>query len=176
MSHFCNCAWRCFSFPSLEGSTSFRLFHKSRLNKQLLNGNCYQEDDDDVDNKIILDECSTVTLGLQIFLDHRSSRIIDQKILMTLPPLSASPPFSILGLHWRSSGCLLSTIHHLLIFLHFRLFVLVNLYKFILVHLGSLEFLWEPSGSCALSFRIFVFLSFWLLDPLSFCLSAQVYL
>ena len=44
-------------------------------------------------------ECSTddqtITLGLQIFLDHRSSRTIDQKILMTLHP----PPFSILGVH-----------------------------------------------------------------------------
>ena len=34
-------------------------------------------------NKIILDECSTgdqtFILGLQIFLDHRSSRTIDQK-------------------------------------------------------------------------------------------------
>ena len=28
----------------------------------------------------------TIILGLQIFLDHRSSRTIDQKILMTLPP------------------------------------------------------------------------------------------
>ena len=45
--HFCNCAWRCFPFPSLEGSTSFRLFHKYWLNKHLLNENCYCDDDDD---------------------------------------------------------------------------------------------------------------------------------
>ena len=47
------------------------------------------------------DECSTgdqtIILGLQIFLDHRSSRTIDQKILMTLPPL----PFLILVV-WMS--------------------------------------------------------------------------
>ena len=50
-----------------------------------------------------------------IFLDHRSLSSIDQKILMKPPPPSSpSPLFSILVGHWRSSGCLLSPIYHLL--------------------------------------------------------------
>ena len=78
------------------------------------------------------DECragdQTIVLGLEIFLDHRSSRIIDQKILMTLlPPLPPpAPPFPILGVHWRSSGYLLSPIHRLFNPLSFCLSVFLS--------------------------------------------------
>ena len=51
-------------------------------------------------------ECSTgdetIILGLQIFLDHRSSRTIDQKILMALPPTFFDLKSS-LEVVWRSS-------------------------------------------------------------------------
>ena len=72
------------------------------------------------------DRCSTdqtIILGLQIFLDYRSLSSIGQKILMMLPPPSSSPPFSILLVHLRPSGCFLSPIHHLFVFLSFCLFV-----------------------------------------------------
>ena len=85
------------------------------------------------------DECSTgdqtIILGLQIFLDHRSLSSIDQNILMTLP----LPPFSILGGHWRWSGCLLSPIHHLSELLSFCLSVFLSFCPCLtlIVHLSS---------------------------------------
>ena len=53
----------------------------------------YCSDRDSLATRSIKDECSTVDqtiiLGLQIILDHRSSRIIDQKVLCPI----ASPSF-----------------------------------------------------------------------------------
>ena len=90
------------------------------------------------------DECSTGSnnhLRFTDLLDHILLSSIDQKILITLPPLtSISPPFSFLVGHWRSSGCLLSPIHHhilsyyLSVFLSFCL-LFGHLSSYVYVHL-----------------------------------------
>ena len=82
----------------------------------------------------------------------------------TAPPFPI-PTFPILVVHWRSPGCFLSPIHHLLllfIFLPFCLFVSLSKlifngsYLFIIVHVSSLKFGWYPSESCVLSFCLSV--------------------
>ena len=62
-------------------------------------------------------------LGQPIFLNHRSLSSIDQKILVTLPPPPPIPPFSIWVGHWRSSGWVMSPIHHFL-YLYLSVFFL----------------------------------------------------